>query len=785
MYRFIGRSITRGEDQGLLRGRGLYVDDVQRPGMLYGAVVRSSVAHAYIRRIDTGRAARAPGVVEVYTAESLGELSAPLPPSVSPLPQYPMTPRTQRPLAVGKVRYVGEPVAFIVAESRYQARDALELVDVEYEPIKPVVDPEEALGPDSPLVHEEHGSNIAAEGGARVGDYEGAAARASVIVGERFVYSRGAGQSIETRGVVAEFDGRAGSLTVWDSTQAPIPLRNGLARILGIPESRVRVVAPNVGGGFGPKVMIFYPEEVLVPYAAMSLGRPVKWIEERTEHCIATNQERKQIHYAEAAFAADGTILGLKDDFIVDTGAYTPYGVMVPVITMNTLPGPYRVRNMSFRFRSVFTDMVAVSPVRGAGRPAAVFVMERLMDLAAKRLGISRVGIRRRNLIEPGEFPWDTGLIYQDGAPNRYDSGNYPLLLTRLLERIGHVDYKRGAGNGRRRGLGIALYVEGSGVGPFEMARVKVEQSGRVSIYTGIGSQGQGQPTTLSQIAAEVLGVPPEQVDVFLGDTAAMDRGVGTFASRSAAVAGAAVYNASLKLREEILELAAEALEARRDDLEIEGGRVHVRGNPSGAIALGELSKMSTPLRGTIRREPGLEATSYFSPERSVYSSGAHAALIEVDEETGEVEVLRWVIIHDCGLVINPMIVEGQIHGGFSNGFGSAWLEEIVYDANGQPLTATLSDYLIPSSMESPVNLEVDHLETRSPLNPLGVKGVGEAGVIPVAAVLASALEDALEGRGVRIVESPLSAYKLWRLVRGRARWLGKAFLPADDPGDA
>lgn len=769
--KLIGSSTKRLEDYRLLKGAGLYVDDVNLPNMLHAAFLRSPYAHAKILSIDVRTSLSSPGVIDVLAASSLeGQLSKPLPPSVSPLPQYPVNYRTHYALAREKVRYVGEPVAMVIAESREAARDAIELIEVEYEPLKPVLDPERGTEPDAPLVHEDLGSNVAAEHEVRVGDYDSAASRASVIVRERFVFNRGAGHSMETRGIVAAYDARSDYLTVWDSTQGPIPTRNGLAKLLGIPESRMRVIAPDVGGGFGPKIMLFYPEEVLVPYASLKLKRPVKWVEDRREYGMCANQERVQIHYAEAAFADDGRLLGLKDEFIVDTGAYTPYGLMVPIITMCTMPGPYRLRDMYFKFRSVYTNKSIVSPVRGAGRPTAVFVMERLMDMAAKRLGIGRDAIRRINLIRPDEFPWDTGLIYQDGARTVYDSGNYPALLELLLEKIGYEKWPemkmKFLSEGRRVGLGIALYVEGSGVGPFEVAKVRIENSGRVSVYTGVGSQGQGHYTTLAQIAAEVLGVPVELVDVVVGDTGRMDWGVGTFASRSASVAGSAVYKAALEVRRKALELAASVLEANVDDIVVEGGRVFVKGNPGNALDLSTLAALSTPLRGTLEREPGLEATAHFSPQRSTFSSGGHAAIIEFDGETFEMKIHRWVIVHDCGIMINPMIVEGQIIGGFSNGLGSAWYEEIVYDDEGHPLAITFADYLLPSSAETPPEVEVYHIETPSPLNPLGVKGVGEAGVIPVAAVIASAIEDAFSDVGVTVRESPMNPEKLYRLVR-------------------
>lgn len=769
MGKLIGSSIKRVEDSKYITGKGLYVDDIQIPGMLHAAVLRSHYAHARILSINVSRALKLPKVRAVYVAEDLGKLNGPLPPSVSPLPQYPVDYKTHYALAKDKVRYVGEPVAFVVAEDKYHAKDALEYIDVEYEPLKPVVDIEEAIRPSSPLVHEDIGSNIAAHNVVKVGDYSKAAKEAYLIIRERFVFNRGAGHSIETRGVVADYDPRTGYLTVWDSTQAPVPIRNGLAKLLGLPEHRVRVIAPDVGGGFGPKIMLFYPEEVLVPFASINLGKPVKWVEERQEYSVAANQERIQIHNVEAAFSKEGKIIGLKDEFLVDTGAYTPYGVMVPIITLATLPGPYRIPNYHVEFKSVYTNKTIVSPVRGAGRPTAVFVMERIMDIAARKLGIDRAKIREVNLLQPEDFPYDVGVTYQDAAPTRYDSGNYKELLRKLLESIGYGAWSDEKENyrkeGRRVGLGIALYVEGAGVGPYESVKVTVQPSGKVTVSTAVGTQGQGHFTSLAQVVADVIGVGVEDVEVITGDTEKMQWGIGTFASRAATIAGNAAYLAAQEVKKKAVQLAAEALGASPEDIVLEEGKAYVRGLREKYLTLGEIATRANPLRGLVKTEPGLEATKFFSPTQSVFSSGGHAAKVEVDAETGEIRILEYVIVHDCGKVINPMIVEGQLIGGFVMGLGSAWYEEIVHDEEGQPLTVTFMDYLIPSAVEVNFRVCIHHLETPSPLNPLGVKGVGEAGVIPVAATLASAIEDALSDLNVNITKSPLSQHKLWELL--------------------
>jgi len=772
--RYFGERIKRNEDPRLLAGRGTFVDDVKLPGLLYAAVLRSPHAHARLLRIDCGRARAHPDVVAVYTHADLpAALQEPLP-KLIPHPAL-IHHKTQYALAPDKVRHVGEAVAFVVATSRYAAEDALELIDAEYDPLPAVVDLERAVQPGAPLVHEDLGTNVCATYTQRVGNVDAAFAHAPHVFTERFVVDRGTAAPMECRGVVAQWEPRQRNLVMWDSTQAPIPIRNGLARLLGLPQANVRVIAPDIGGGFGPKIMMFYPEEVLVPYAAMQLGQPVKWIEDRRENFAAMNQEREQIHDAAIAVDREGRILGVKTVFLYDSGAYIPYGIIVPIVASTTLPGPYKIPNYLCEFRAVFTNKTIVSPYRGAGRPHGVFVMERLMDRVARELGLDRMEVRRRNFIQPHEFPYDVGLIYQDNAPLIYDSGNYPATLEKALQMIGYdrwpQERARYRAQGRYVGLGVACYVEGSGIGPYEGCRVTVEPTGRVYAATSVGTQGQGHFTSFAQIIADALTVPVQDVVITTGDTGAFGWGTGTFASRAAVVAGNAVHLAALAVREKALKVAATKLEARVEDLVLEDGRVHVRGTPGRAMTLAELAVAANPLRGTIPAEweqPGLEASRYFAPPRGTFPNGVHAAILEVDVETGMVTVLRYVVVHDCGRVINPMILEGQIRGGVAQGIGNAFLERLVYDENGQLLTQTFMDYLLPTAMEVPP-VEIAHLETPSPNNPLGVKGAGEAGVIPVPALFAQALDDALSEFGIRITEMPLSPNRLLELIR-RAR---------------
>ncbi len=791
--RTVGARIPRNEDPRLLQGRGCFVDDVQPPGVLHAAVLRSPHAHARIVAIDATRARALPGVALVLTAADLGELDQPTPLLI---PNPALThPRTPRPLAADEVRYVGEPVALVISDSRYLAEDALEAIEVTWQPLPVVASLDAARAEGAPLVHADVPGNRAARLAQRVGDPDAVLAGAARVFRETLWIERSCGSPIETRGVVAEWDARAGALRVWDATQAPLPIKNGLARMFGLPEFKVDVIAPDVGGGFGTKIMLFYPEEILVPLAAIRLGRPVKWIEDRHEHLIAANQERGQIHDVDVAVDGDGRILALRDRFVHDAGAYTPYGIIVPLITSTQLPGPYRLRHYAVEFDVVYTNTAIVTPYRGAGRPHGAFVMERVIGRVARELGLEAVEVRRRNFIQPHEFPWDVGLTFQDGGPTRYDSGDYPRGLEMALETIGFRDFRARQAEARRQGrhlgLGVACYVEGTGIGPYEGAHVRVEPSGRVLVATGLTTQGQGHATTFAQIAADALGCDPADVTVITGDTRRFNWGAGTFASRALVTSGNAVGVAARKVRNKALRIAADLLEASPDDLEIANGRVSVRGAPASALTLGALATVANPIRYAYGKEatdaalrlvkprpgavlapdeePGLEAHGYYAPPHATFASGCHAVIVEVDPATGEVKIIKYAVHHDCGRMINPMIVEGQIRGGVAQGVGGALYERIVYDGEGQPLTTTFMDFLMPTAMEVP-SIEIVHTETPSPLNPLGVKGVGEAGAIPGPALLAEAVDDALAPFGVRVREMPLGPDRLRQLIAAARR---------------
>ena len=782
--RYFGARIKRNEDPRLLTGHALFVDDVDLPGMAHAAFVRSPHAHARILGIDTSAAVEMEGVIAVYTAASLGELWKPGPLLVSPPPiaGIVFNQRTQVPLARDKVRFAGEPVVMIVAASRYVAEDAADRVWVDYEPLDAVSGLESALLPDAPRVHDDLefvpdvGSNVNAHVVQIKGDgahFDAIARKAALVVKRRFYYDHGAAAAMENRGIVADWDQRAGRLTIWDTTQAPIAIRNMMAEYLGLSEHQVRVIAPFIGGGFGPKIMMFYQEESMISWATMQLRRPVKWIEDRSENFVATTQEREQIHWSEMALDTNGRILAVRDRFLHDAGAYAPYGLTVPLNSQCTLLGCYDIPAYRSEFTSIFTNKTIVTPYRGAGRQHGVFVMERLLDIAAKELGIDRTEIRRRNFIPPDKFPYHNEVIFQDFAPLTYDSGNYEPALDKVMELIDYEGFFRSTKSearkeGRYLGLGLVCYVEGTGIGPYEGARVQVQNNGRVSVATGIGTQGQGHFTSFAQIVADQLGVGVSDVDIVTGDTDQFHWGAGTFASRGAVVAGNAINAAAHDVRQKILKRASAELDnIAEEHLELVGGQVQIRGTPESAIPLGELARKANPTRGAVEpgTEPGLESSNYFGPQYGATASGVHAMIVEIDPETMALKILRYAVIHDCGNVINPLILDGQIHGGVAQGIGNAFYEKLSYNEDGQLLSGSFMDYLVPTAMEIP-RMEIDHIVTPSPLNPLGTKGAGEAGAIPVGPLFAQAIEDALEETGIEILEIPLSPSRVWTLVQ-------------------
>jgi aerobic carbon-monoxide dehydrogenase large subunit len=776
--RFVGRRLERLEDERLVRGRGAYTDDLDHDAAEV-AFVRSDHAHARIVDIDVERALDVDGVLGVFTYEDLEDGFAASLPLLIPHPGL-TAPRTQLALAADIVRYAGETIAMVVARDRYVAEDAAACVRVKYEPLDAIVDLAEAAEDDD---------NVAGRFAEETGDVERALAAAPHVFEWRFQVERSAGMPLEGRAVAARYDPVEDRLLVHDSTQAPTGIRGGLALLFGMDADRVDVVAPDIGGGFGTKIMQFYPEEVLIPWAARHLGVPVKWTEDRREHFIGSAHERRQIHDVRVGCDDRGRILALETRFVHDAGAYCPYGLIVPVITAAQLPGPYKLENYAYDFRAIYTNTVPTSPYRGAGRPQGVFVMERVLERIARELDLDRADVRRVNFIGPDDFPYDVGVTFQDGGPTIYDSGDYPRGFEMLMESVDYPRFEaeraRASAEGRRIGLGFGCYVEGTGIGPYEGAVVKVQSDGGVTAATGLSTQGQGHETIFAQIVADELGVEPAQVKVTTGDTRRIGYGVGTFASRSAVVAGNAMRKAAVDVARQTAELAADLLEAAPEDIELADGHARVRGAPESGIPIGRLAIVANPLRYAFGadaqaaaelaqrasakgdrplpegRTPGLAKTDYYSPKSGVFGFGMHAAVVEVDAETHEPRILRYSVVHDCGRIINPVIVDGQLYGGLAQGIGGALYEVMAYDAEGQLQNASFMDFLIPYATES-VRPELHHMETPSPNNPLGVKGVGEAGVIPVSATITNAVADAL---GTPIDRSPLSPADLHGLA--------------------
>jgi aerobic carbon-monoxide dehydrogenase large subunit len=767
--RTFGARIERNIDPKLLRGEGAFVDDIPLAGALHAAFARSIHARAGIRSIDTSAAKKHPGIVAVFTCEDIGDLDIEMP-LLIPHPSM-EHPKTQRPLARGEVHYVGQTVAMVVAVDRYAAEDAAGLIEIEYEPLPVEIDLERAVRDGAPLVHADAPNNIAAHLVQVSGKPDEAFARAEHITRISVQVDRSTAAPMECRAVAATWDEVSGELTVWDGTQAPISVRGGLASILKLDEDKVRVIAPDVGGGFGQKVLLFYPDELLVPMAAMLLGRPVKYIEDRVENFLGSSQERTQIHHIELAALKSGEVIGLRDSFLHDTGAFIPYGIAVAQVASTSIAGPYRIPHIWVEFKAVYTPTVQVTPYRGCGRPHANFAIERAMDQLAEELGLDRLEIRRRNLIGEHEFPYAReGLLFADGLKVTLDSGQYAKALDMAANAIGAADFKaeqdEARAAGKYLGFGLACYVEGTGLGPYEGGHIRVHPiTGKVYVNTGLASQGQGHDTVFAQIVADQLGVRVEDVIVVEGDTKAFDWGVATFASRAAVVSGNAIHNTALIVRQKTLKAAANMLEVDIEDVELRDSAAWIKGSnrfvPLAAIAtasnplryaFNEAAQAATQFASASKHDgppledgeaPGLEATAYYSPPASTWAYGVHAAIVEVDPALCVVKIRKYVCVHDCGNMINPSIVEGQVLGGIAQGIGGALYERLEYQADGNLANANFAEFLIPYATEIP-DVTVLHLETPSPLNPLGVKGVGEAGCIAVGAVVASGVEDAL-----------------------------------------
>jgi carbon-monoxide dehydrogenase large subunit len=769
--RQFGARVKRLEDPALLTGRGRFVDDVKLPGALEACFVRSPHAHARIRAIDTSAARAAPGVHAVLTADDLpGPMAREPIPMILPVLGIKAF-RTQLCLARDEVSYAGQTVALVVADTRYLAEDAAALVAVDYEVLPAISDCRDALKPDAAPVHSDLAGNLASRIPMSYGDVDAAFARAAHVIEDELWVHRGGGMSLETRAVLARFDPASDLMTVWSSTQTPHLGRRVLADLLERNLESIRLIAPDVGGGFGPKAP-FYAEEAVIPAAALKLGRPVKWVEDRREHFMTATQERDQFWTVALALDQDGRILGFRGSLLHDTGAFVPWGIIMPYIAAVTVPGPYRVPNYRLDMTVVLTNKVATTPVRGAGRPQAVFVMERLMDAAARKLELDRAELRQRNLIGPAEMPYAVGLTFRDGKPLVYHGGDFPRGQTTALAMSDYAGFRErqaaARAQGRYIGIGIGNYVEGTGLGPFEGVTVRVLTNGKVAVATGATNQGQGQRTTLSQIVADAVGCRIEDIVMTVGDTAAISQGVGAFASRQAINAGSSALISGGSVRKQIVALAALTLGVPESEIDIEDGRAIARSGNRPTLSFGELAKLAQGVPGVsfaAGQTPGLEHTAFFTPPQASYCNGTHVVEVEVDAGTGGVTLLRYTVGHDSGTIINPMIVDGQVQGGVAHGIGNALFERMVYDAEAQPQSTTFMDYLMPTAPEVP-GAAIEHIETPNPLNPLGVKGAGEGGTIPAPAAIVSAIEDALAPFGVRFTEAPLTPARIVEQLR-------------------
>jgi aerobic carbon-monoxide dehydrogenase large subunit len=761
---FVGAAVRRLEDPRLLRGQATYIEDLELPRQLHVAFARSEYPHARLASVDLAPAARVEGFVAALSAAEL-QARKPIHATVT----HPALRACAQPvLAEGLVRYVGEPIAAVVAETRAGAEDAAAAVSVDYEPLQVVPNADAALEFSAPLLHPDLGNNLAATFEVTVGDPDVAFVTADRIIRGRFSVQRYTGMPLEGRGVAAAWDGGRGRLTLWSSTQWPHTVRDSLSILLDLPQQSIRVIAPDVGGGFGVKQDV-YPEEVALALLARQLGRPVKWIETRREHLCTAVHAREQSHHMQLAVRNDGTIVGMRADVVSDQGAYTrSLGILCPSLTAAGLPGPYRFHNYHCRVRVALTNKAPAAAYRGAGQPEAVFATERIVDRVAEELNLDPAEVRRKNFIRPDEFPWEVGTESAQ-TPVVYDSGEYAAGLDRALELSDYANWRSRqaaeraspADGGRLIGIGLAAYVMLTGLGPHESSLLRVDPSGKLTLITGASPHGQGTATALAQLVADELGVRPEDVRVEHGDTDAIPFGVGTYASRNAVVAGNAAHAAARQVKAKAIQLAAHLLEVEAADLELADGGVQVRGAGTRRMTLGQLAQAAAP--GQVLpadMQPGLETTHYYLAPRPSFASGVHVAIVEIDRETFEVRVLDYAVVSDAGLLLNPLIVEGQIVGGVAQGVGGALFEELTYDEHGNFLSQSLMDYCMPSAAQIP-SVKIAHLHTPSPLNPLGVKGLGEGGAMAPPAAIANAVEDALRALGVRIDATPITPSRL------------------------
>jgi carbon-monoxide dehydrogenase large subunit len=781
--RYVGARVRRKEDPRLITGTSTYVPDIKLPGMLHCAILRSPYAHARINGIDTSAALAHPGVVAVYTGQDLRKIAGPMTGGGGEGGDVAETkddvqeeeaekqagggetiPDVQWPLAVGKVRHVGEQVAAVVATDMYIARDALDLIEVDWEPLPVAATVEAALAPDAPKIYDSKPDNVGLRWSKTNGDVDAAFAEAEkngVVLDLHIVSQRLAGVPMEGRGVCATWDSWQNTITVWSSNQNPHSVRTSLAKALRMPETDVRVIAPEVGGGFGVKIGM-YPEDVVVAAIARDLKRPVKWVQTRGEDLLSTNHGRAQEIKVQVAARKDGTVLGLKEEITGDIGAY-PLAAGLPVLTAQMAIGTYKIENIQINVTCVHTNTMSVAAYRGAGRPEACYYLERIMDSVASALDMDPAEVRRKNFIPPDAFPYKTptGLTY--------DSGEYERSLNKLLEVSNYRQLRQEQAQARKQGrylgIGIASYIEMCGFGPYESAAVRVEPSGTVTVMTGISPHGQGQETTFSQMVADRLSVDFDKIVVRHGDTASTPIGQGTMGSRGTVTGGSALVGALDKIEAKARRIAAHILEAAPEDIEIANGTFRVKGAPDRAKNLAEIAAVAYSANLPTDVSPGLEENHFFNPPGLTYPSGAHMAVVEVDPDTGHVQLLRYFTVDDCGRVISPLLVEGQVHGGLAQGIGQALYEEMRYDAQGQLITGSLMDYAVPVAKYFP-QFQTDRTETPSPLNPLGAKGIGEAATVASTPTVANAVMDALKPFGITHIDLPLTEEKVWRAIQ-------------------
>ncbi len=782
--KIFGASIKRREDPRLITGTATYTDDLHLPGMVYAQIVRSPHAHARITRVDVASARGHPGVVAVFTGGDLAGKLNPIP-TAWLIPNSDLKTPPHPALATDVVRYAGDGVAVVLAEDRYTARDAAALVRVDYAPLPAVADQIKASGSGAPQIHAEAPGNLAFTWALASGDAEKAFAEAKrdgVVVSQRFVNQRLIPNAMETRSVVARYNSGSGELTVWYTTQNPHIARLLMSMVTGIPEQKIRIIAPEVGGGFGSKIP-FYPDEAIAAFCSRETGRPVKWTEDRRENYLVTIHGRDHVTDLEVAARKDGTVTAIRGKTWANLGAYLSTAAPgVPTILHGLmLTGCYAIPSVAYEVRGVFTNTAPVDAYRGAGRPEATYLIERMMDLVAGRLGLDPADLRRKNFIPADKFPYTTaeGLMY--------DSGNYPPALDKALEMIEYRRLrdvqKQGPKGGRYLGIGLSTYTEICGMGPsavvgatgfqgglWESATVRLHPTGKATVFTGTSPHGQGEETTFAQIVASELGLPVEDIEVVHGDTGAISMGWGTYGSRTTVVGGGALVIAARRVREKAAKIAAHLLEAAESDLIFEGGRFSVRGSPDRAKTIQEVT-LQAYLAWNLPPgvEPSLEASAYYDPPNFTFPFGAHVAAVKVDADTGEVELRRYVAVDDCGRVINPLIVDGQVHGGLVQGIAQALWEGAVYDAEGQLLTGSMADYAVPKAHMFPTFV-TGRTETPSPHNPLGVKGVGETGTIASTPAIVNAVVDALRSFGITHLDMPLTPERIWTAIHKTRR---------------